>query len=1845
MKRICVFFISLFLFCSISKLYSQETNVSLQSQPNTNIYNDTINVIAGETINLQVEFIENSPSYFKSTTGKDISLDLNLSSEFTGVIEYDQSTVSNIPYFTSGTGTSTNHIKYQGVVIDAETFEDTIFINDISVKIPNSISGETFFVLRFTEDLSAGAPVTDTLLTFHYQKPQIEISLKNEDGPQCIGSNASCILHTIPSDLEYDIYIDNTQQGTVTGSKEITLGYGKKIYVKDKNNTDNYANSDTITFTDLTFFKGISLSGYNGETICEGSEINLTLSNESCDLSGFSYELFLDNQPIPGSLYEMSGTSIIYKPTSNGTITLKATKGDIVLVSNPITINSYHSIPQRYELYPQIRIPKENGEINLFNRFKDTSFIHTDTAVLNINGLYSSPGEDYYYFTNSNPEDTVFAFGRFTFNYDSENHSANSFFNPAATNVNLGEASGNEVWFHYGNYYGNNTYCFDSTKTNIKVITSEIFIPQASYCSDDSIADKISISTDPKYLYFKVDEDHTSESSYLGYAIFNQYGDTIQKGISTAPYFSPANLWSKRRNPLSTSMYVEVVALAKVIITTKPDSCPAQWDPEHGGPQPIYPANYYVNYMHNEYRSTQPAYADDIPGISDVWEDLGSCNYIIIKDSLYPIERYNTFQGIKENKSELLPENQFVPIGHIIWDCNYDTWNDIGNPQPIYNIDDEVTHLGKIYRCISPAYSYHVPDDYVGTIWDEIGLCGGGSDTLIITNDYASETFYINQPKTDGTIINLPAKFCPAKDSILLKSNYTIDTISGNGVSLFNFNNNEYFYYSYAKAHEKKASDSLILRYIDNNGCSASIQYDINIDPEYAVNKSGSIYWKQNNNLLPLDTNFCEDSYLYELSILNDFTIDSITGPGIDTLNHKYRFNPYNVSASDIILNLYYTDNATQCPYTYSHPVNISANHVDNSSGLLFLDDMYCAVNEKFELKTLNNHSFDSITSLGIKGTSISNLTYNPFTALENNGGFTYSADTLIDSIKVYFYDNRNCRYIKEYTTTIIGTKANQQGGLINLDDAYCKHDEAFELASTFTIDSIQAKGIDSIGGKWYLNPSHQEFIDNPNDETIQVKYYYRDGNNCAWYKDYSFDMYSRPSASFTIDNTTLCFNDTTAFINTSTFNNSSGSSLVYWEWDFGNGLKLTNPAGVTAIAEPQHDGRTFGSYISPKHVYKNHGVYPVSMKLTTDKGCYHMAYDTVVVGNYPEVEFTFDGQVLGSPTQFVNQTSTPDYDAVLNYTWNFDDPANVNSLQNNMNESVSYTFSEAGVHNVSLTAVSHNNCITDTMVKIPVFPYIVVDNNANYFETFNNSEVSGWLPAHSYDKGLPSGWKLSPVEGAFNSYPNTSGIVWLTGVPGDGITNEQSWVESPCFDISGLDFPLLSVDIFQSVEQGRDGAVVQYTLDDGKTWNLLSNGTSLEGGLNWYNQMGVVSNPGSQTGTGNMGWSENTGQWQTARFPLDELRQHASETNAACVRFRIAYSSDAGNVQSDDLKGFAFDNFVLSGRTRIVMMEQFINSVYDSPTQKNEENWLNSFVSANPNELVDIRYHNFISHDYDPLFYINPPDISARSMEYGATMNQLTMVDGIYRCIAPSENEAKAYYNLRTLTDKRFDIDVTTNLEDDKLNITANITKLTDTLTTSGSQKCVVRMAIVQKEYVYEGNTYHNVLVELLPNGEGNVVATIPATMAKGETITAHGSWEPNVTTMGHEFKLVVYVQGIWGVDEIHQVWFTDPVQVPELTIAAPEEINVDSKSMQFSIYPSPVKDVLNISWAEELENPVQWKLISVSGIVVKEGVTPAGQLHQVINTGNINGGIYLLITENPANQEIAKHKVLIVD
>jgi len=1791
-----------------------------------------------ETLSVQFEESQDGGgawiNQFPDATGNIITLNLNNSFTF-------GNNSTNAVTFTNSGDITNISVSYTSTVITI-TFDHTganvdfIKFENIIINAPSG-NGDITANFNVNSCLYSASVAQNKTVTLTSTAPTLAIS----GAPYCYSPTAQNISFTYTGSCT-PLIMQKKDEGT-WGNIETDFTSGSSVslllddIVRVKTPAGRISNEITI---DASYFKPLTLN-MPDEYYCAGEDIEFTLGNYDCfSDSKYSMEIWFGTES--GSLtmketMENVSQTFTYTPEDNGFLQVKIFEGnELIITSEELPVDKILKLDNTYTLSQDIRLSANQQPHNMFNELiplEGGNFSYTDTKTFEIPG-YNNNWE--YFYLHQNGDDTLV--GRFKFDYKPNINSAYRIFDPEDA---VAGGTGNLVTFYYGKYFKvANTFCMQTTSTNVKVDRNKIFVERESFCSYDTKAYDVVIDV-TKLPKLDVGENQETIITYKGYTInhLNAASNNLESGKEFT--IKPSEWKMDNLSAVEIKAYVDVK-----IREIKPD-CPDLWQeypPGYSHAESPYKRLDQVVYGPNLYECNVDGTMAR-PGLSSDWDFITRC---FLEDPDFPYDpvviKANNQTDYINNSETIKTETVSKSYGNCI---DKPTWLPTLEA-PNYNIGNRVIFNGDIYECIKTAYPNHRPNEFPA-IWDNKGPCADVGETVSeFELEYASTVFYVHAPKTDGKILNLDTKYCPSKDSILLESNYKLHGVSGDGVSTVTQNENEYFYYSFGKAYDAgKNKDTLFVYYEDNNGCisqTADLVFTT-IDNNYAVDISGVIYWKNEENLEILDNNFCINSFDFELATKSNLSIDTIIGSGIYKDENRYYFNPGTITgAADAAINLYYTDNITQCPYTYSHPIDISAEHVDSSSGLLLLDSSYCVVNKDFELKTLNSHAFDSIQGLGIAGATINDLTYNPFNALENNGGFAYSPDTLIDSVKVYFYDNRNCRYEKKYPTAIVAPKANQTGGLINFDNEYCKYGDSIELASSFTIDSIVATGIyQGTGNKWFLNPSHDDFITNTSDEEVSVKYYYKDGNNCAWYKDYNFDMYSRPHAAFSIDNSTLCFNDSTAFINESTFDTNSGSSIVSWEWDFGNGLKLANPAGVTEINKPLHDGRTLGSYISPQHVYKNHGVYPLTMKLTTDKGCYHTAHDTVIVGDYPQIGFNHDGLVHGYPMLFANTTTSPDYDKVVTYTWDFDDPENAYSSQNNMDSLISYTFNQEGVHNVSLTAITHNDCLSDTLVKIPVFPYIIVDNNSNYVETFNNGQT-GWLPAHSFNKGLPSGWELTPVDGAFNKYPNTGGNLWLTGAPAKNVANEQSWVESPAFNIDNLDFPLLSLDVFQSVEKGRDGAVVQYTVDDGKTWNLLTNGPVLEGGINWYNQTGVVSNPGNQSGTGNLGWSANTKQWQTARFPLDHVRQEAKAANALSVRFRVAYSSDGGNVEGEGLSGFAFDNFMISSRTRVVMMEQFVNTAENKALQEQEEEWLDAFVDANPVEVVDMRYHNYISHSYDPLYYISPLDISARSMEYGAFVEQLTMVDGIHRCVAGAEEEAKSYYNTRVLTDKRFDIKVETSTDEQKLTINAQITKLTDTLVTEGTEKCGVRMALVQHEYDYNGEVFRNVMVELLPNGEGNVVESIPADFPKGETMEVTGTWEPNVTTVGNTFRLVVYVQGIWGVDEIHQVWFKDSVDVPQVYGNALGIAGSENEMADFTIYPSPVKDKLNVNWSQQLKTPVHWRLVSVSGSVAKEGTTPAGQSKQIINTSDLDNGMYIFVSLNESNTRVEKRKVLIM-
>ncbi len=1212
--------------------------------------------------------------------------------------------------------------------------------------------------------------------------------------------------------------------------------------------------------------------------------------------------------------------------------------------------------------------------------------------------------------------------------------------------------------------------------------------------------------------------------------------------------------------------------------------------------------------------------------INEVWFHYGKC-FVVNTDSIFCYD--STKSDITVIKSQIfIPQTSY---------CSYDSISD--TIQISATLDDlEFVIEDTTYSSKSTFYGYAIKNTFgriiqEGSEQDPVFI----PDTLWRNRDNSSVAMPVEVTAIANVEITKLAEDCPAPWT----STHGNPEIYQNGDRV-SYMNSQYECIGGATADDIPgqglpwSSLGLCHRiWVETGGGGGIIQEIVSV--ESSEIKSKEIYEK--DPVLPIEDGYWEYHCIYDSwnSIGNPSPIYFV-GDRISYLgNDIYKCNT----------NAYYYDRPEESSKWTpdgtcgepGDPLQIHYNYAtttfyiyapQDDGRLLNLSSQYGLTNQAIELSC--NYTIDTITG--------------HLNSIEKSEGKWYFTPEIIklyeDSaiIGLNYIDENGCSETKNsivYVDEIYNPPFDIE--LNNIDSKFCAIDEEILFnGNDFSIDTLIGHGI-------RYNESDNEYNFNPRkaiDSTIaEYKIPFNINlelrNNSYWYDTtYNVEVYPFPlTDDYSAEN--ACFGEATVFSGTPSFPNTTDN--LTWEWDFGNLEKIsyTGPINNTTLI-PDLLGNTTGTYTNPEQTYALAGKYNAILKLTSEDGC--TAIDTfhIVVGSYPKVSFNASGFIYNSVTHFSNLTIDAAFDTIVDYTWQFGNSAPVSYPTPTSNE-LDYLFTSHGVHNVTLTATSENGCATTDSIKVPVFDTVMVSSSNTYEALFNITE-DDWIPSQRYieDENLPSGWRHQDVAEPFNSEPNTSGMIWQTGDPADKITDENSWVESPCFDIRNLDFPLLSMDIYQSVEEGRDGAALQYTINDGETWNLLGD----EGvGVNWYDTRGIVSNPGNQ----NVGWSLDAQEWKTARYSLDDLKQEVADSAASYVRFRVAYSSDAGNAPGIETQGFAFDNFTLTSRNRVVMMEQFVNSTQDKTLQQDEEAWLNYFLEGKDEEVVDMRYHNFISHYYDPLFYVNPPDISSRSMEYGATMAQLTMVDGVYRCLANSEVEASLYYKERTLTDISFDINVNHAVSGDKLSITADITKLKDDLlNTVGSEKCVVRMAIVQHGYEYEGETFNNVVIELLPNGEGNVVASIPADFAKDESMTVKGSWTPNVTTKGNEFRLVVYVQGIWGVDEIHQVWFQDSIDVPQVTVAAPTESFKSKSGNSFTIYPSPVKEKLNISWYETLESPVQWKLVSMSGTVVKQGITPAGKMREEINTYQLNKGIYLLVTEDLSTLEVDQRKILII-
>jgi gliding motility-associated-like protein len=205
--------------------------------------------------------------------------------------------------------------------------------------------------------------------------------------------------------------------------------------------------------------------------------------------------------------------------------------------------------------------------------------------------------------------------------------------------------------------------------------------------------------------------------------------------------------------------------------------------------------------------------------------------------------------------------------------------------------------------------------------------------------------------------------------------------------------------------------------------------------------------------------------------------------------------------------------------------------------------------------------------------------------------------------------------------------------------------------------------------------------------------------------------------------------------------------------------------------------------------------------------------------------------------------------------------------------------------------------------IPISIFPY----NEG--FEATNGSWTTG---------GNLSDWAWgTPVKPVINGAASGTKCWIVGGLTGSSYNDaEASWLQSPCFDFTSLQYPYISFNVFWETEQRFDGGGFQYSTNNGATWTNVGAVSEPANCLNsnWFNFSPITYLNGLATVRD--GWSGNiqstggsclggggSGGWKNAKHVMPGL------AGVSGVIFRFIFGA---GTQCNAYDGFAVDDIMI---------------------------------------------------------------------------------------------------------------------------------------------------------------------------------------------------------------------------------------------------------------------------------------------------------------------------------------------
>ncbi|MEJ7645841.1 MAG: PKD-like domain-containing protein [Chryseolinea sp.] len=732
---------------------------------------------------------------------------------------------------------------------------------------------------------------------------------------------------------------------------------------------------------------------------------------------------------------------------------------------------------------------------------------------------------------------------------------------------------------------------------------------------------------------------------------------------------------------------------------------------------------------------------------------------------------------------------------------------------------------------------------------------------------------------------------------------------------------------------------------------------------------------------------------------------------------------------------------------------------------------------------------------------------------------------------------------------------------------------------------------------------------------TYLIEYIYTNASNATDTLTKDLIVFAAPQAVIDVGNS--CIDDVVTFYESSSIpNNNLGGTIMSWNWLFDEG----SIGSSGSVSEPQYN-------------YLNAGPKTISLEVITNQGCGNTVLKSIIIGKPPVADFTWTGYCKGDATKFADK-STSQFGSINGYAWDFGDGVTATTMN------PAHNYGTFATYNVSLSVSTDAGCSSDTTKQLYIQDLQTLSATSPYEINFENGAET-WVSVTN-EGDLNNSWLFGLPNGTdINSAASGSNAFWTGANNGSYFNNENSFVIGPCLDMSELKRPMISINYWVDAQGGFDGAVMQYSVNGGASWQTV--GDAEGGGINWYNDRNLPGQPGGQT---NFAWSDSVPTWTSGRYNLDQIIPALRDT----VMFRIAFGSNDDNPSDEMLNGFAFDDIYIGEKTRNVLVEHFANvnsTASNQATAYLAQIYEDQVDEKDSSDFISIEYH-IPNPQFDQLHTDNPQDPIARALLYNVSQPPTTVMDGIQNSYFNgfTANINAEELDRRALEDPTFAIDIDTiqagagTSTEMKLAIKYTYIDAARPLTT----RVTMQAALIERGIGNNGP----VVRKLLLNSEGK---TVDRTWVAGDSELSNIEYAVDVPIGNPDSLFIVaFVQdNIVGGTSSKRILQSKVVKSRRkvgVNITGIEDNPVTGELKELSIYPNPASKELKLTVPTILLRRYTWKMIDQRGIMVLGGDMKQdfSEGPQEIDISGLANGMYFMSIQT-GEHSVVYRKVVVMN